>query len=60
VTAGLRIQQKLLMGEFRPEDEFGVQRDTKLMVNSNGDCIRKIVESPVHEAFPFAKIFSPS
>ncbi|KAK2444718.1 hypothetical protein QL285_015723 [Trifolium repens] len=30
-----------MMGEFRPEDEFGVQRDKKLVVNSNGDCIKK-------------------
>ncbi|WJX25486.1 hypothetical protein P8452_14520 [Trifolium repens] len=49
-----------MMGEFRPKDEVGVQHDTKLTVNSNDDCIRKKVESPFHEAFPFAKIFSPS
>jgi hypothetical protein len=49
-----------MIGEFRPEDEFMVQSESKFTVNTIDDCSTKIVESPLNEALPVTKIFSPS
>ncbi|GAU32763.1 hypothetical protein TSUD_323310 [Trifolium subterraneum] len=35
-----------------------VQSESKFMVNTIGDCMRNIVESPLKEALPVTKIFS--
>jgi hypothetical protein len=49
-----------MIGEFRPEDEFMVQSESKFTVNTIDGCSTKIVESPLNEALSVTKIFSPS
>ncbi|XP_045792596.1 uncharacterized protein LOC123887338 isoform X1 [Trifolium pratense] len=46
--------------EIPRADEFMVQSEPKSMVNTIGDCIGKIVESPLNKALPVTTIFSSS
>ncbi|XP_045795085.1 uncharacterized protein LOC123889681 [Trifolium pratense] len=46
--------------EIPRANEFMVQSEPKSMVNTIGDCIGKIVESPLNKALPVTTIFSSS